>query len=153
MSSAAASRSIRHSSPNVPSTKPAARNAFIGGVLILAVWRTVRTLSHAYSIFSGPYVDAGQPPQPSAFTYSPPSATMVPSLRAAAVSRWIVALRLPAATFSSRLVSAQRTGRPVACASTAATNVYSPAEFLEPKPPPMYSQATRTRSEEHTSEL
>ena len=57
-----------HSSPNVPSTKPGARNAFIGGVLIFAVCRVVRTLSHAYSIFIGPSVDADQPPQPSAFT-------------------------------------------------------------------------------------
>ena len=71
---------------------------------------------------------------------------MVPSLRAATVSRWIVALRLPAATFSSRRVSAHRTGRPVFFASTAAANVNSPAEFFEPKPPPMYSQTTRTSS-------
>ena len=62
------------------------------------------------------------------------------------MSRWIVALRFPAATFSSRRVSAQRTGRPVLCARTAAANVYSPAEFFEPKPPPMYSQTTRTMS-------
>jgi hypothetical protein len=36
----------------------------------------------------------------------------VPSLRAPTVSRWIVALRLPAAMFSSRRVSAQRPPRP-----------------------------------------
>ena len=41
---------------------------------------------------------------------SPPSATIVPSLFAPTVSRCIVALRLPAAVFSSRRVSAQRTG-------------------------------------------
>ena len=77
---------------------------------------------------------------------SPPSATIVPSLFAPTVSFWIVALRLPAAVFSSRRVSAQRTGRPVRFASSAATNVYSPGSFFEPKPPPMYSQTTRTLS-------
>jgi hypothetical protein len=55
-------------------------------------------------------------------------------------------LRLPAAVFSSRRVSAQRTGRPVRRASSAATNVYSPGSFFAPKPPPMYSQTTRTLS-------
>ena len=39
------------------------------------------------------------------------------------VSRWIVALRLPVARFSSRRVSAQRTGRPVFSASAIAMNV------------------------------
>src|SRR5271169_2080379 len=104
---------MRHSRPNVPSTNPGARNGFIGGVLSFVVYLTVRTLSHAYSIRIGPSVPADQPPQPSAFTNSPPSATIVPSLLAAAVSRWMVPLRLPAATFSSARVSAQRTGRPV----------------------------------------
>jgi hypothetical protein len=47
----------------------------------------------------------------------------VPSAFAPTVSRWIVALRLPAATFSSRRVSAQRTGRPVRFASSIATYV------------------------------
>jgi hypothetical protein len=42
-----ASSSSRHSSPNVPSTKPGARNAFIGGVFSFAAYSTVRTLSHA----------------------------------------------------------------------------------------------------------
>ena len=36
-----------HSSPNVPSTKPGARNAFIGGVLSLAGESTVRTFSQS----------------------------------------------------------------------------------------------------------
>ena len=77
---------------------------------------------------------------------SPPSATIVPSLMAPIFSFWIVAFRLPAAVFSSRRVRAQRTGRPVRLASSAATNVYSPGSFLEPKPPPMNSQTTRTLS-------
>jgi hypothetical protein len=55
-------------------------------------------------------------------------------------------LRLPAAVFSSRRVSAQCTGRPVRFASSAAMNVYSPGSFFAPKPPPMYSQITRTLS-------
>ncbi len=55
-------------------------------------------------------------------------------------------MRLPAARFSSRRVSAQRTGRPVRFASSAAMNVYSSGPFFEPKPPPMYSQTTRTLS-------
>jgi hypothetical protein len=63
------------------------------------------------------------PPQPTAFTKSPPSAVSVPSLRAPTVSRWIVAFRLPAAVFSSRRVSAHLTGRRVRRASSAAMNV------------------------------
>jgi hypothetical protein len=70
----------------------------------------------------------------------------VPSERAAAVSRWIVAFRLPAARFSSRRVNAQRTGRPVRLDSSAAMKVWSLAPFFEPKPPPMNSQTTRTLS-------
>ena len=89
---------------------------------------------------------AFQPDQPTAFVNSPSSATIVPSVRAPARSRWIVALRLPAAVCSSRRVSAQRTGRPVRFASSAATNVYSSGPFFEPKPPPMNSQTTRTLS-------
>ena len=58
----------------------------------------------------------------------------------------MVAFRLPAARFSSRRVSAQRTGRPVRFASSAATYVYSPGAFFDPNPPPMYSQTTRTFS-------
>ena len=77
---------------------------------------------------------------------SPPSATIVPSLIAPTFSFWIVALRLPAAVFSSRRVSAQRTGRPVRFASSAAMNVYSPGSFFAPKPPPMNSHTTRTLS-------
>ena len=146
MSSLAASSSIRHSRPNVPSTKPGARNAFIGGVFSFAPYMTVRTLSHAYSICIGPSVIAVQPDQPTAFVNSPARATIVPSLVAPTVSFWMVALRFPAAVFSSRRVSPQRTGRPVRRASSAATNVYSPGSFFEPKPPPMYSQTTRTRS-------
>ena len=61
MSSFAASSSSRHSSPNVPSTKPGARNAAIGGRFSFAGYWTVRTLSHAYSIFIGPSVDADHP--------------------------------------------------------------------------------------------
>ena len=70
----------------------------------------------------------------------------MPSLRAPTVSFWTVPLRLPAAKFSSRRVRAQRTGRPVRFASSAATYVYSPGSFFEPKPPPMNSQTTRTLS-------
>jgi len=44
----------------------------------------------------------------------------VPSARAAAVTCWRVALRLPETTFSSRRDNAQRTGRPVRRASSAA---------------------------------
>jgi hypothetical protein len=77
---------------------------------------------------------------------SPPRATIVPSLRAPTVSFWIVAFRLPAATFSSRRVSAHLTGRPVRRASSAATYVCSSAPFFAPKPPPMNSQTTRTLS-------
>ena len=58
----------------------------------------------------------------------------------------MVALRLPAEVCSSRRVSAHRTGLPVRFASSAATNVYSSGPFFEPKPPPMYSQTTRTLS-------
>src|SRR5436190_1310181 len=58
MSSFAASSSSRHSSANVPSTKPGARNAAIGGRFSLVGFCTVRTFSHAYSIFIGPSVDA-----------------------------------------------------------------------------------------------
>ena len=47
MSSRAASSSTRHSSPNVPSTNPGARNAFIGGVLSRAPYVTVRTFSQS----------------------------------------------------------------------------------------------------------
>ena len=54
------------------------------------------------------------------FTYSASSATSVPSERAPARSFWIVPLRLPVARFSSRRVSAQRTGRPVFPASAIA---------------------------------
>jgi hypothetical protein len=79
-------------------------------------------------------------------TNSPPSAVSVPSERAPATSRWIVEFRFPAARFSSRRVRAHRTGRPVRFASSAAMNVYSPGSFLAPKPPPMYSQTTRTLS-------
>ena len=85
----------------------------------------------------GPSVDDDQPLQPTAFTKSPPSAVSVPSLRAPIVSRWIVALRLPALTFSSRRVSAHFTGRPVRFASSAAMNVTSSGLVFEPKPPPM----------------
>ncbi len=77
---------------------------------------------------------------------SPSNATIVPSLRAPARSRWTVALRLPAEVCSSRRVRAQRTGRPVRFASSAATYVYSSGPFFEPKPPPMNSQTTRTLS-------
>jgi hypothetical protein len=52
---------------------------------------------------------------------SPPSAVSVPSDRAAAVTRWIVAFRLPPVTFSSRRVIASFTGRPVRRASSAAS--------------------------------
>jgi len=71
----------------------------------------------------GPSVEDDQPLKPIAFTNSPPSAVRVPSARAAAVIRWIVAFRLPAATFSSRRVSAQRTGWPVRFASSIAIGV------------------------------
>jgi len=97
----------------------------------------VRTFSQAYSISIGPKVGALKPAQPIAFTYSPSSATSVPSERAPARSRWIVALRLPAARFSSRRVSAQCTGRPVWPARAIAMYVWSPGLFLAPKPPPM----------------
>jgi hypothetical protein len=36
-----------HSSPNVPSTKPGARNAFMGGVFTFAPCVTVRTFGQA----------------------------------------------------------------------------------------------------------
>jgi len=81
-----------------------------------------------------------------AFTYSPPSAVSVPSAFAPIVSRWIVAFRLPDARFSSRRVRAQRTGRFARFASSIAMNVCSSGLFLEPKPPPMYWQTTRTLS-------
>jgi hypothetical protein len=68
-------------------------------------------------------VVADQPEWPTALTKSPPSATSVPSAVAPADSLWIVALRLPAATFSSRRVSAHFTGRPVLFASSAAIGV------------------------------
>ena len=83
----------------------------------------LRVFGHAYSICSGPSVPAVQPDQPTAFTNSPPRAVSVPSDFAPTVSFWIVALRLPAAMFSSRRVSAQRTGRPVRLASSIAMNV------------------------------
>src|SRR5207244_11613038 len=104
-----------------PSTNPGARNAFIGGVFTFAPWTTVLTFGHAYSIRIGPSVPAFQPDQPTALTNSPFNAVSVPSERAPATSRWIVAVRLPAAVFSSRRVSAPRTGRPVRFASPAAT--------------------------------
>ena len=66
---------------------------------------------------------ADQPENPTALMKSPPSATSVPSDVAAAVSLWMVALRLPAATCSSRRVSAHLTGRPVLFASSAAIGV------------------------------
>ena len=47
MSSRAASSSSRHSSPNVPSTNPGARNGRIGGVFTFAPRVTVFTLGHA----------------------------------------------------------------------------------------------------------
>ncbi len=47
MSSLAASTSSSDSSPNVPSTKPGARNAFIGGWLIFAAQVVVLTFSQA----------------------------------------------------------------------------------------------------------
>ena len=47
MSSFAASTSRSDSSPNVPSTNPGARNAFIGGWLIFAAHVVVFTFSHA----------------------------------------------------------------------------------------------------------
>jgi hypothetical protein len=84
---------------------------------------TVRTLSHAYSICIGPSVVIDQPEKPIALTNSPPSAVSVPSALAPTVSRWMVALRLPAAMFSSRRVSAHLTGRPVRFASSAAIGV------------------------------
>ena len=65
----------------------------------------------------------------------------------------MVALRLPAAMFSSRRVSAQWTGRPVRFASSIAMNVCSSGPFFEPKPPPMKSQNTRTRSGSRPSPL
>src|ERR671923_29753 len=46
-SSRAASSSRRHSRPKVPSTKPGARKAAIGGRLSFAPYSTVRTFSHA----------------------------------------------------------------------------------------------------------
>ena len=67
----------------------------------------------------------------------PSSAVRVPSARAPTLRRWIDALRFPPARFSSRRVSAQRTGRPVRRASSAATYVASPGPFFAPKPPPM----------------
>ena len=69
-------------------------------------------------------------PQPTALTKSPPSAVSVPSARAPATSRWIVALRLPASRFSSRAIGEQRTGRPVRFASSAATYVCSRGAVL-----------------------
>jgi hypothetical protein len=98
-------------------------------------------------------VEAFQPDQPTEFVNSPSSAVIVPSLRAPARSRWIVAFRLPADVFSSRRVSAQRTGRPVRFASSAATKVYSSGLFFEPKPPPMNSHTTRTLSSGRPSVL
>jgi hypothetical protein len=68
----------------------------------------------------GPSVVIDQPEKPTAFTNSPPSAVSVPSDLTPMVRRWIVALRFPAATFSSRRVRAQRTGLPVRVASSAA---------------------------------
>ena len=47
MSNFAASASTMHSSPNVPSTNPGARNAFIGGWLVFAACVVVRTFGHA----------------------------------------------------------------------------------------------------------
>ena len=47
----------------------------------------------------------------------------MPSLFAPTISFWIVALRFPAAMFSSRRVSAHLTGRPVRFASSAAIGV------------------------------
>ena len=89
----------------------------------MAGYWTVRTFSHAYSIFIGPSVDADQPEKPIALTKSPPSAVSVPSDFAPTVSRWMVAFRLPVAMFSSRRVSAHLTGRPVRFASSAAIGV------------------------------
>jgi hypothetical protein len=102
MSSSAATLSSRHSSDHVPSTKPGARNASIGGRFSFAPYSTVRTFSHACSICIGPAVEGSQPSQPSAQKYSPASTVSVPSERAPATTRWIVALRLPATMFSSR---------------------------------------------------
>jgi hypothetical protein len=89
--------------------------------LTFAPYVTVRTFSQSYSIRIGPSVEAFQPDQPTEFVNSPSNATIVPSLREPARSRWIVALRLPADVCSSRRVSAQRTGRAVRFASSAAT--------------------------------
>jgi hypothetical protein len=93
------------------------------GPLDEAGYCTVRTLSQAYSIFIGPSVVADQPERPMALMKSPPSATSVPSDLAAAVRRWMVALRFPAAMFSSRRVSAHLTGRPVRFAISAPIGV------------------------------
>src|SRR5207302_4708829 len=126
--------------------KPGARKAALGGVFSLAPCETLRTFGQAYSISIGPEVIGDQAAQPTALTNSPPSATSVPTERAPTVSLWIVALLLPAAMFYSRRVSAHLTARPVRRASSGAMNVYSPGPFLAPKPPPMYSQTTRTLS-------
>ena len=87
-----------------------------------------------------------KPRQPTAMTKSPASAVNVPSAFAPTRSRWTVACRFPLTRFSSRRVSAQRTGRPVRLAISAAMNVYSPGWFFAPKPPPMKWQTTRTLS-------
>ena len=105
----------------MPSTKPGARKAALGGVFSFAPYSTVRTFGHAYSISIGPEVLAEKPLKPTALTKSPPSAVSVPSARAPATRRWIVPLRLPRRGSPRAELLKQRTAWPVRLASSAAT--------------------------------
>ena len=74
------------------------------------------------------------------------SPASVPSRRAPSVTVWRVHERRPPTTCSSWRPSARRTGRPAARASSAARSASIPAPCFAPKPPPMYSEITRTCS-------
>ena len=139
-------RRSRHSSPNVPSTKPGARNAFIGGVLIFAPYGdradVLAVVEHLHRAFG-----RGVPARP---------ADGVRELAVERDDRPVAAGagaepldgRVAVAGGGVLLAARERAAHrpPVRFASSAATNVYSSGPFFEPKPPPMNSHTTRTLS-------
>ncbi len=72
------------------------------------------------------------------------SAVSVPSFFAPARIFWMADGRLPAASCSSLRVRKSLTGAPACFASFAAVTPSMRAPNFAPKPPPMYSQITRT---------